>query len=488
MPDAQSLLMNVSRDRSIDSPACDGETASLPSVSSAVFALDGLLLPLPSSFQQQTGSAPLQGQLRLSVTLSLSAADCQLDWTRVLPQLHFLLSHFPFSSLDGLAQLLVAYLLRSNQLGLHPPSPSPVQHVALELSAIPSAASPPSASLPAASSFVSAASSARQSVHRSDQVSSVSHEKNSWGSVDVLYESAAPSAGVYLLHLAPHSSIPLHVHHVMHEAEMLLSSSLLCQHAALPYGAVHRWGHAPHCYDNPTASAQTVLCIDSPAFIRADEIEVKGQPAHDVLTETAGQAVWERVAEAVTTGLQQSSGVELPEFRFPGCYAGQSCRLLFSASAFLPAQAVLLLVMPEEAEDGRVLFVRHRVRGWELPGGKVEAGEAEAAAAVRELQEEAAVTVTAQQLTRLAQYQLSSSGGDDSEHQHVKTVYVCWLSADQVPADSSGLCRKETKDVRWMSPPALADVSSAGAGWSVLLHDNVLSLCLAAASRLRQLR
>jgi 8-oxo-dGTP diphosphatase len=44
--------------------------------------------------------------------------------------------------------------------------------------------------------------------------------------------------------------------------------------------------------------------------------------------------------------------------------------------------------------DGRVLAARReRPAGWELPGGKVEPGETEPAALVRELREELGVTV-----------------------------------------------------------------------------------------------
>jgi hypothetical protein len=36
---------------------------------------------------------------------------------------------------------------------------------------------------------------------------------------------------------------------------------------------------APHRYDNPSDRFQTILCVDSPPFIEADEIPVDGEPA-----------------------------------------------------------------------------------------------------------------------------------------------------------------------------------------------------------------
>lgn len=49
----------------------------------------------------------------------------------------------------------------------------------------------------------------------------------------------------------------------------------------------------------------------------------------------------------------------------------------------LAAVAVLL-----QDDTGRVLLVHHRLRGWELPGGKLEVGEGWADAARREVLEE----------------------------------------------------------------------------------------------------
>lgn len=103
-------------------------------------------------------------------------------------------------------------------------------------------------------------------------------ETKPFGTVDVIYETK--EAGIYRLNIAPGRSIPLHVHQVMHESEMVLGDGLLCQGDPCPQGTVHRWPlGAAHRYDNPTDRTQSILCVDSPPFIEEDEVEVEGEPA-----------------------------------------------------------------------------------------------------------------------------------------------------------------------------------------------------------------
>ena len=86
-------------------------------------------------------------------------------------------------------------------------------------------------------------------------------------------------AGVYRLNIAPGKGIPLHVHRIMRESEMVLGTGLLCQNEPVPMGTVHRWPRgAAHRYDNPTTQWQSILCVDVPRFIPDDEIEVEGEP------------------------------------------------------------------------------------------------------------------------------------------------------------------------------------------------------------------
>ncbi len=121
---------------------------------------------------------------------------------------------------------------------------------------------------------------------------SMTHETKVFGTVDVLHETR--DAGIYRLNIAPGKGIPLHVHRVMRESELVLGDGLLCQGRPVTPGTVFRWPHdAPHRYDNPTERWQTVLCVDAPRFDPADEIEVDAP-----LADVAPEPTWQRPNEA----------------------------------------------------------------------------------------------------------------------------------------------------------------------------------------------
>jgi len=102
-------------------------------------------------------------------------------------------------------------------------------------------------------------------------------EERPFGTVDVIHETR--DAGVYRLNVKPGGVIPLHVHRVMEEAELVLSEGLLCQGKPVAVGTMHRWPKdAAHLYENPTDRWQSILCVDSPPFIESDEIVVEGRP------------------------------------------------------------------------------------------------------------------------------------------------------------------------------------------------------------------
>lgn len=106
----------------------------------------------------------------------------------------------------------------------------------------------------------------------------VGQEEKPWGTVDIIHETR--DAGIYRLNLKPGGVIPLHVHRVMEEAELVLSDGLHCQGKPIAQGTMHRWPKdAAHLYENPTDRWQSILCVDSPPFIETDEIVVEGVPA-----------------------------------------------------------------------------------------------------------------------------------------------------------------------------------------------------------------
>ena len=208
-----------------------------------------------------------------------------------------------------------------------------------------------------------------------------------------------------------------------------------------------------------------------------------GEPDRGVKAFRAGQEVWQAVARRA---LGIGGGGQGPVFSFPGCYAGQGCRLTFDAAEFVRADAVLVLMLGGVGGDA-VLCVHHRVRGWELPGGKVEEGEEEVTAAIREVAEEAGVRIQPLQLTRIAQYQLTEDGEGGGEP-HVKSVFMGEMDAG---VEGDVVQWKETDAAKMRRLPTLAELTAKeleGSGWSALVHDNVVTLCLQAAREVRSLR
>lgn len=114
-------------------------------------------------------------------------------------------------------------------------------------------------------------------IHRDAEDIVIGHEEKPFGEVDVIHETR--ECGIYRLHVAPGRSIPLHVHRVMQESEMVLSDNLVLNDRPAAVGAVHRWPHDwPHRYDNPSERWGSILCVDVPRFIPEDEIEIKNAP------------------------------------------------------------------------------------------------------------------------------------------------------------------------------------------------------------------
>lgn len=118
-------------------------------------------------------------------------------------------------------------------------------------------------------------------IHRDAGDVVLAHEEKPFGTVDIVHETR--EVGIYRLNVAPGRGIPLHVHRVMEESEMVLGDGLLLNGSPVPAGTVHRWPHdLAHRYDNPTRHWRSILCVDSPPFLPTDEIEVEGEPGRAV--------------------------------------------------------------------------------------------------------------------------------------------------------------------------------------------------------------
>lgn len=199
--------------------------------------------------------------LDVELTLSTEAAAVHerlresVDYAAISSQLTFLLQSSRFRLLETAAHVLARYLLA-------PPAPgerrAAVDSLRLRLTK-PDALKGngiPSLEIARDASWVK-----------------LTHEEKPFGTVDVIEETA--EVGIYRLNVQPGGGIPLHVHKVMREAEMVLGEGLLCQGNEVAAGSVFRWEKdAAHRYDNPTERWQTVLCVDSPRFIPSDEVEV----------------------------------------------------------------------------------------------------------------------------------------------------------------------------------------------------------------------
>jgi 8-oxo-dGTP diphosphatase len=87
--------------------------------------------------------------------------------------------------------------------------------------------------------------------------------------------------------------------------------------------------------------------------------------------------------------------------------------------------------------NGDILLVRTPLRGWELPGGLVEAGETLIAAAIREIEEESGV---------LAKINTLASVCSNIE----RNLVIFGFLADYVSGDLA--TSDETTDVKWVKP------------------------------------
>lgn len=90
---------------------------------------------------------------------------------------------------------------------------------------------------------------------------------------------------------------------------------------------------------------------------------------------------------------------------------------------------------------GNLLWVRHAVRGWEVPGGKIEVGEHPEAAVAREASEEAGATL--RNLRWLGEYAIVTDG----------EISFKWAYAADLWDVGARSATSEIVEVRFFHPP-----------------------------------
>lgn len=231
-----------------------------------VIAIEGLSVDCVVGVYPHERSVPqpLLVDLRMALDTSQAGAKQKLrmtiDYAMIASQVAFLLQSCRFHLLETAAHACARYLLAPPALGEDRPR---LQEISLRLTKPNALGGNGVPSL---------------EVHREASDVKLGLETKPFGTVDVVHETK--SEGIYRLNIAPGKSIPLHVHRLMSESEMILGDGLLLNGKRAQHGAVFRWPHdAPHRYENPSDRWQSILCVDSPPFLPDDEVVVEGEPA-----------------------------------------------------------------------------------------------------------------------------------------------------------------------------------------------------------------
>ncbi len=178
-----------------------------------------------------------------------------VDYARLAGELTFLLEACRFRMLESAAEAIARYVL----------APPIAEAAQAQVQAVTLTLTKPEALAGRATPSVR--------IHRRASEYTYLVEEKSFGKVDIVYTAA--EHGIYRLRIRPGGHIPTHVHRTMDEQELVLGSSLRLQGLPVSRGTAFHWPHDfPHRYDNPSDIEQTVLCVDSPPFDPADEVEV----------------------------------------------------------------------------------------------------------------------------------------------------------------------------------------------------------------------
>jgi dihydroneopterin aldolase len=206
-------------------------------------------------------NTPQPVELDVTLHLDTRAAAHQgrlahtVDYARLLGELRFILTAGRFRLLESAAEAVAAWILA-------PPSqdvPRPqVEEVDVRLSKLVA---------------LSGAAVPTLEIRRTRGDFTMTTEHKHFGLVDIVFETK--ECGVYRERIHPRTVLPTHVHHHLDESELVLGDGLLLQGQPVAAGLAHTWPRGfPHRYENVTDIEQSFLCIDRPAFIPTDEVEV----------------------------------------------------------------------------------------------------------------------------------------------------------------------------------------------------------------------
>lgn len=214
-------------------------------------------------------NTPQPVELDVTLELDTRAAARQsrlastVDYARLLGELRFILVAGRFRLLESAAEALAAWLLAAPSPDVPRPQVEAVQVRLSKLVALSGAAVP------------------TLEIRRDYRDYTAVVEPKPFGLVEVIFETK--ECGVYRERVKPRGVLPTHVHHHLDESELVLGDGLLLQGAPVAAGLAHSWPRGfPHRYENATDIEQSFLCIDRPAFIPTDEVEVD-VPAEQLL-------------------------------------------------------------------------------------------------------------------------------------------------------------------------------------------------------------
>lgn len=178
-----------------------------------------------------------------------------VDYARLLGELRFILTASRFRLLESATEAVAAWILAPPSADVPRPAVEEVDVRLSKLVALSGAAVP------------------TLEIHRTRADFPMKTETKTFGFVDVIFETK--ECGVYRERIAPKTVLPTHVHQHLDESELVLGTGLLLQGQPVAAGLAHSWPrNFPHRYENVTDLEQSFLCIDRPAFIHTDEVEV----------------------------------------------------------------------------------------------------------------------------------------------------------------------------------------------------------------------